>query len=88
MSYVIGKFYRVPCVRAKINRRLRWWPLLTTIHNDFEIIGFKPDHAHVDARFMNKADLDWFCDGHRSSVTVFATVVCFDEWRNTSKDAR
>ena len=88
MAYTIGKFYSVPCVHAKIHGRLRWWPLLTTIHNDMETIGFAPDHAHVDARFLTKADLAWFCNSYRGISNVFATLVCFDERSNASPDAR
>jgi hypothetical protein len=54
---VAGRFYRVPCVSHPIlkNSRFNWgtWiPLIGTLHQDIEHIGFDPWHIHVDTRFL------------------------------------
>jgi hypothetical protein len=46
----VGRFYRVPCAR---HNRGSWLPLIGPIHEDREIIGFKPVHVHVDSRFVH-----------------------------------
>jgi hypothetical protein len=50
----VGRFYRVPCAR---HNRGSWLPLIGPIHEDREIIGFKPVHVHVDSRFVGDTPL-------------------------------
>lgn len=49
---VVGKMYKVKCIRGKISAYMSWWPILGDLHEDRELIGFPHDHAHVDARFL------------------------------------
>ena len=53
-NLVIGRSYQVPCVRAiwPDGNRVAWWPVLGPAHDDREIIGFDPEHWHVDFRFL------------------------------------
>lgn len=53
----VGKMYRVPCLTSPRFRRrsLNWTgtvPLLGTVHEDSDLVGFKPWHVHVDWRFV------------------------------------
>lgn len=54
MKAEIGKFYRVPCVMTK-----SWGseiiPINGPLHEDREIIGFDPEHWHIDWRFVSHA---------------------------------
>ena len=49
-----GKFYRITEIRAPYLTPLspRWWPVIGTLHQDREIIGFSPRHYHIDNRFI------------------------------------
>ena len=54
---VTGRFYRVPCISHPTlkNSRFNWgkWiPLIGTLHQDIEHIGFDQWHIHVDTRFL------------------------------------
>jgi len=56
-SCVAGRFYRVPCIsHSKLkNYRFSWgkWiPLIGSLHQDIEYVGFEPWHIHVDTRFL------------------------------------
>ena len=59
MAYEIGRYYRIPHVRARwpgASRRKAWWiPVLGPLHEDREIIGFMDVHWHVDYRFLPTA---------------------------------
>lgn len=55
--YVVGKFYRVPCVRGYWSIWDDNWPVFGAKHEDFELLGFKPHHYHLDARFLS--DRQW-----------------------------
>lgn len=61
-SYEIGKFYRVPCLKART--RLtdgfpiyywhgEWIPIIGPLHRDAEIIDFPFAHWHIDWRFVS-----------------------------------
>ena len=57
--YEVGKFYRVPCVKASGNKyqhifRSQWVPIMGPEHQDAEIIGFPYRHWHVDWRFAGQ----------------------------------
>jgi hypothetical protein len=53
-----GKFYIVPCIEWHDKWIKRNFgnsgiaPLIGTVHEDRDIIGFKPWHIHVDTRFL------------------------------------
>jgi hypothetical protein len=53
-----GRFYLVPCIshpRLQNNYYTQWpeWiPLIGSLHEDSEHIGFLPWHIHVDTRFL------------------------------------
>lgn len=52
MSYEIGKFYKVPCVRAQYYRVVDYWPVMGPQHEDTEHVGFEYQHYHIDWRFV------------------------------------
>ena len=55
---VAGRFYLVPCISHprlldKYNSQwAEWIPLIGSLHEDSEHIGFHPWHIHVDTRFI------------------------------------
>lgn len=67
-KYKIGKKYRVQCARVKYGDHIvshpleklkvisvpksGWLPIIGTLHEDNEIIGFTPEHVHLDLRFL------------------------------------
>lgn len=58
---VEGRFYMVPCatlegVRWGHGVKCKHVPLLGTVHEDKDIIGFYPWHIHVDTRFLATTD--------------------------------
>ncbi len=59
----IGKKYLVPCIRYGYGSFGRGWvPILGPEHDDYEIIGIKGKHYHVDTRFLTASQLrenDW-----------------------------
>lgn len=57
VPYEVGKFYDVPCVRARIGAVNKIWPVLGPWHEDQEIIGFTYYHFHLDLRFLTDDDL-------------------------------
>ena len=56
VDVVEGKFYMVPCVaqpkNAMPNDHPAYVPLIGTVHEDRDVIGFDPWHVHVDTRFI------------------------------------
>lgn len=46
----VGKFYLVPCVKVASGD---WIPIVGTLHEDKEHIGFEEYHYHRDARFTS-----------------------------------
>lgn len=71
MTYQVGRFYEVPCVRARYLRRTAWWPVMGPRHDDREHIRFPYVHWHVDWRFVPQAVAD--CWGESS---VFDLPIC------------
>lgn len=49
---VVGRYYRVPCVRVPERERLPWIPVFGPLHDDAEWLNFTAKHFHVDPRFM------------------------------------
>lgn len=60
MTYEIGKFYQVPCVRGQWHHLNRDWPVMGSLHEDGEVIGFKQMHYHIDWRFVARPWIDEF----------------------------
>jgi Rieske [2Fe-2S] domain len=63
-----GKMYQVPCLTSPRFRRrsLNWTgtvPLLGTVHEDSDLVGFKPWHVHVDWRFVKPTKDKRFVNG-------------------------
>lgn len=52
MIYEVGKHYWVPCVEGYWDQWHGVWVVMGPCHSDAEIIGFKPEHWHVDPRFL------------------------------------
>jgi hypothetical protein len=73
MSYEVGKFYDVPTVYGEIRGLVRHWPVLGPMHSDGEIIGFAPDHYHLDWRFIGERVIDSVT--HHGRMSMFATVI-------------
>jgi hypothetical protein len=58
-----GKYYKVPCAITPPGRTwvgLKRLPLLGTVHEDRDVIGFQAWHIHIDSRFLP----DSFGEGH------------------------
>ena len=49
---IVGQRYRVPTVRWEIEGILATWPVRGARHEDAEYLRFKPQHFHIDARFV------------------------------------
>jgi hypothetical protein len=55
---VVGKMYWVPAIHMdRFGFKKLWWPIHGHKHNDEEFFNFKPDHYHVDQRFLSKRHL-------------------------------
>lgn len=66
---LIGERYRVPTVLyPHLESTHRVWPVLGPRHSDAEIIGFKPEHYHVDIRFLSERDLRRVMSHDRAAI--------------------
>jgi len=80
-EFVIGQRYDRPCVRAAwwSAVEIEWVPIIGPRHEDQEFIGVKPQHFHVDYRFVPKRQRDGDEEGpavYRPSVpTIFRRPV-------------
>ena len=59
---IVGKFYKVPTVRADYfllndDAVTSDWPVLTPMHDDWELLGFARFHYHLDLRFILKSQI-------------------------------
>ena len=55
----LGRTYQIPHVRAVWPANTpNWVPVLGPRHNDAEIINFKPEHFHIDFRFVTDQMLE------------------------------
>lgn len=71
MIYEVGKFYKVPTVRAEWNGMIADWPIIGPWHEDKELVPhFESWHYHFDFRFMNRQE--W--RRHRSSKAHGAVI--------------
>lgn len=74
MTYEVGQFYNVPCVRGAwgTDSRVRDWPVMGALHEDGDIIGFKWKHYHIDWRFVarphDSLSLREGADGHTTTA--------------------
>ena len=83
----IGQLYKRPCVRTfwpngqPVNSKARWFPIIGPLHEDQDIIGFKPDHWHIDYRFLslrNRNRKNWkydFSDVFIVPITLVAPLL-------------
>lgn len=69
--YVIGRFYSVPCVYAKVWHMMT--PIIGPLHEDKEHIGFDDLHWHIDWRFVSVDQLAKLT--FRGKVPVQAKVI-------------
>lgn len=72
---IAGRHYMVPCINhPKLKKSSdgweNWIPLIGTLHQDKEHIGFEPWHIHVDTRFLT-------LDTHYSESFALGKVVTF-----------
>ena len=55
----LGGLYQIPHVRTPWpGSQPNWIPVLGPRHNDTEIIGFDPEHFHIDYRFLDNQMLE------------------------------
>lgn len=74
--FEIGKYYKVPCVRAFLRGRYSSWPVLGPWHEDAEFVGFEDDHFHLDARFLSRDQYRLLCTERRlGEVNLFSVVI-------------
>lgn len=74
--YEIGKYYRVPCVRALLLGRFDSWPVLGPWHEDADFVGFNEEHFHLDARFLSVAQYRLLCHKRPlGEINLFAVVI-------------
>ncbi len=54
MTYEVGKFYNVPCIKTTRDAAWcgEWMPVIGPLHSDAEIIKFPASHWHIDWRFV------------------------------------
>jgi hypothetical protein len=89
---VAGKFYMVPCATHPDGTTWRFRtkrvPLLGTVHEDRDIVGFKPWHIHVDTRFLSFPKVNILTDPY-SDMRVLGTPLSFsDFWFDEEKITR
>ncbi len=70
IPFTIGRFYRVPTVRARLYQRLRDWPVIGPQHEDAQFINFPHQHVHVDWRFVCDADFKFATRAYRPPLAV------------------
>lgn len=63
---VAGKRYSVPAVHARIRdgHPPQWLPILGRNHEDADIVGFEPQHWHIDLRFATDRQLQTLDPNH------------------------
>jgi hypothetical protein len=72
---IAGRFYMVPCIsHPKLKRSSfnwgKWIPLIGSLHQDIEHVGFEPFHIHVDTRFLTLSG-----DGYHYESQALGRVV-------------
>ena len=74
---VAGRFYWVPCATHPHGKKWRnkWLhiPLLGTVHEDRDIINFKPWHIHIDTRFLTIPQAEDDTEQQRINLQALAT---------------
>jgi hypothetical protein len=72
--FEVGKFYRVPCVWINEfwGAKNIWIPVIGPMHEDADLINFKPRHWHIDWRFAPKRVVPTF------PGQIYGTVLCKD----------
>ena len=72
---VAGRRYMVPCVsHPKLKERRfnwgKWIPLIGSLHQDIEHVGFEPWHIHVDSRFLTLSGRNEYYSESRALARV------------------
>lgn len=79
MSYEIGKFYLVPCIKtvppSDYGRGCGYMPIMGPEHSDGEFINFPHDHWHVDWRFASSRDFKIATRAFRGHPQCYAAVI-------------
>lgn len=94
MSYEIGKFYRVPCVKSVKGHphdrlwRGEWVPIIGPLHKDDGPIQFPFEHWHVDWRFVTERMYKRVSNRtHYGDMGIFHHVAClYERSGNDSED--
>lgn len=78
---VIGKFYLVPCVKARIAyEKYDYVPILNPSHEDSELIGSATYHRHYDIRFLSSKQIRIIQPGYALHA-VFGAII----WEHHAK---
>ena len=70
-----GRRYMVPCIShpaLKISSRSwgKWIPLIGSLHQDIEHVGFEPWHIHVDTRFLTLSENGYYSESQALGQVV------------------
>jgi hypothetical protein len=80
---VEGRLYWLPCATLKGERwrhgTCKHVPLLGTVHEDGNIIGFQPWHIHVDTRFLTITHSLFFDTRIRDDQRILSAPLCLGE---------
>lgn len=82
---VVGKYYRVPCVRSPFDKR-KWLPVMPHLHTDKQFTGGERDkaHYHFDLRFVRPRDLKQIRDLQLKDIPRTGRVA----WKNQVEEIR
>jgi hypothetical protein len=81
---VAGRRYMVPCIsHPKLKDNCfnwgKWIPLIGSLHQDIEHVGFEPWHIHVDNRFLTLSENGYFSESRALGQVV--TLSGPSEWK-------
>lgn len=82
--YEIGRQYLVPVVRGEWCGRIEIWPVLGPLHSDADYIGFKPQHYHIDPRFLPTPLWRHVVRTHDEDIDLFKYPLCAE--RSAGRD--
>jgi hypothetical protein len=89
---VAGRFYRVPCIS---HRKLKesscnwgkWIPLIGSLHQDIEHVGFEPWHIHVDTRFLTLSENGYYSESGALGRVVTLSGLSIWKWLDIASNA-
>jgi hypothetical protein len=81
---IAGRRYMVPCIsHLRLKESLfswgKWIPLIGSLHQDIEHIGFEPWHIHVDTRFLTLSENGY--DSESRALGRVLTLSYTSSWR-------